>query len=202
MLRLKELRKKSGLTQQELARMLGITQATLSGWENEKFEIDMGSVQKLSSIFSITADYLLGFDGDAGISVASTGVKIPVLGKVQAGIPIDAIEEILDHEEITPEMARQGKHFGLMVRGDSMYPRIVEGDVVIVRCQSDVDNGDIAVVLVNGNDATVKKIKKSPQGITLIPLNTAYDYINYTNEDIERLPVQILGKVVELRGKF
>lgn len=206
MLRLKDLRKSAKMTQQHLATLLGITQATLSGWENGKFEIDINSVKKISQIFNVSSDYLLGFsdipDNPSALLHPKSGIKIPVLGKVQAGIPIDAIEEILDYEEITPEMASQGKHFALMVRGDSMYPRFVEGDVVIVRCQNDVDTGDIAVILVNGNDATVKKIKKSPQGITLIPLNAAYDYINYTNEDIERLPVQILGKVVELRGKF
>lgn len=197
--RLRELRKSHNITQVKLAKMLNVSQGAITNWEQGKSCPDFENQQRLADIYGISLDELLGRDVP---SPRSNGVKIPVLGKVQAGIPIDAIEEILDYEEITPEMASQGKHFGLMVRGDSMYPRIVEGDVVIVRCQSDIDNGDIAVVLVNGNDATVKKVKKSPQGITLIPLNPAYDYINYTNEDIEKLPVQILGKVVELRGKF
>ena len=83
-----------------------------------------------------------------------------------------------------------------------MEPKISDGDVVIVRRQPDVDSGDIAVVLVNGNDATVKRIKKSPQGVTLIPSNPAYEPMYYSNEEIESLPVTILGKVVELRAKL
>lgn len=198
--KLKDLRKQKGFTQVQLSKMLHVQQASISAWENDISKPDFDNQMKLADIYGISIDELLG--RASGSAVVSSGVKIPVLGKVQAGIPIDAIEEVLDYEEITPEMASQGKHFALMVRGDSMYPRFVEGDVVIVRCQNDVDTGDIAVILVNGNDATVKKIKKSPQGLTLIPLNTAYDYINYSNEDIKKLPVRILGKVVELRGKF
>ena len=197
--KLKDLRKQKGFTQVQLSKMLHVQQASISAWENDVAKPDFDNQVKLAELYGVSIDELHGLTTP---SPSGRGVTIPVLGKVQAGIPIDAIEEILDYEEITPEMASQGKHFALMVRGDSMYPRFVEGDVVIVRCQNDVDTGDIAVILVNGNDATVKKIKKSPQGLTLIPLNAAYDYINYTNEDIERLPVQILGKVVELRGKF
>ena len=83
-----------------------------------------------------------------------------------------------------------------------MEPRIKEGDVVIIRKQEDVDTGDVAVVLVNGDSATVKRIKKETSGITLIPNNPAYDPKYYSNEDIQRLPVKIIGKVLELRGKF
>lgn len=122
--------------------------------------------------------------------------------RVVAGIPIDAVEEILDYEEITPEMAAHGEHFALLIKGDSMEPKMSAGDVVIVRKQSDINSGDIAIVLVNGNEATVKKIKKSPEGITLIPTNQAYDYAFYSNDDIINLPVSIIGKVVELRAKF
>ena len=197
MLLLRRLRKKQGLSQQQLANMLGITQATLSGWENEKFEIDNESLRKCSRIFNVTVDYILGND-----SPNCKGVKIPVLGKVQAGIPIEAIEEIADYEEISEDMATKGNYFGLVIRGDSMQPRILDGDVIIVRQQEDVDNGDVAVVLVNGNDATVKKIKKTEVGIQLNPYNPAFDIIFYTNDEIENLPVRIIGKVVELRGKL
>ena len=84
-----------------------------------------------------------------------------------------------------------------------MEPRMLEGDVVIVKRQDDVESGDVAIVLVNGDEATVKKIKKMDTGITLIATNTSvYEPHFYSNEEIETLPVQILGKVVELRGKF
>lgn len=98
--------------------------------------------------------------------------------------------------------ASDGEYFGLQIKGHSMEPKISDGDIVIVRRQPDVDSGDIAVVLVNGDDATVKRVKKSPQGVTLIPSNPAYEPMYYTNAEIESLPVKILGRVVELRAKL
>lgn len=134
---------------------------------------------------------------------AGRGVRIPVLGRVVAGIPIEAVEEVLDYEEITPELAATGEFFALQVRGDSMEPTLRDGDVVIVKKQPTVDSGDIAIVLVNGNDATVKEIKESPSGITLIGHNVAvYTPQFYSNKEIQNLPVQIIGKVVEMRRKF
>lgn len=136
------------------------------------------------------------------IGEPSPRIKIPVLGYVRAGIPIDAVEEVLDYEEISEEMARQGEYFALQIKGDSMEPRIQEGDVVIVRQQSDIDSGDIAVVLVNGNDATVKKFVKHENGVSLVAFNAKYEPMFYTPKEIQELPVSILGKVVELRGKL
>jgi repressor LexA len=130
------------------------------------------------------------------------GVRIPVYGAVAAGIPIEAIEDIVDYEEIDQELAATGEFFGLRIKGSSMEPRICEGDVVIVRRQADADTGDVAIVIVNGYNATVKRIKKETTGITLIPFNPAYEVRYYSAEDVERLPVRIIGKVVELRGKF
>ena len=112
------------------------------------------------------------------------------------------IEDIVDWEEITEELAHTGEFFGLIIKGDSMEPRMLEGDIVIVRQQSDVNSGDIAAVLVNGSETTIKRIKKDSQGIMLIPNNSAYEPMYYSNNEIERLPVQIIGKIVELRGKF
>ena len=197
--RLKELRRGKGITQIQLAQLLNIRQSSISAWENGTANPDFENQRRLADLYGITIDDLLGRVPDVE---RAKGIKIPVLGRVQAGIPIDAIEEILDYEEITDAMARQGEHFGLVVRGDSMFPKIVEDDVVIVRKQDDCDNGDIAVVLVNGNEATVKKIKKTPAGVTLIPLNPAYEMINYSTAEIESLPVRVVGKVVELRRKF
>lgn len=197
--RLRELRRAHNITQVKLAQMLNISQGAVTNWEQGKTCPDFENQKRLADIYGITLDELFG---RSPAPIKNKGVKIPVLGRVQAGIPMDAIEEILDYEEITENMAAQGEYFGLVVRGDSMFPKMVEDDIVIVRKQSDCDSGDIAVVLVNGNEATVKKIKKTPVGLTLIPLNPNYDYISYTAEDVERLPVKIIGKVVELRRKF
>lgn len=197
MLNLKLLRKQYGLSQADVGKVFHASQNTISQWESGTRKPSYEVIQEIARYFNVTVDYILGNDSPNG-----KGVKIPVLGKVQAGIPIEAIEEIADYEEISEDMATKGDYFGLVIRGDSMQPRMLDGDVIIVRQQEDVDNGDVAVVLVNGNDATVKKIKKTELGIQLIPYNPAFDIIFYTNDEIENLPVRIMGKVVELRGKL
>lgn len=193
--RVKQLRKEKKLTQSQIAEKMYVTQATVSAWECGLAMPDGLKLQQLAQILGVTVSSLMG-------ETEQTIYKIPVLGRVQAGIPTSAISEILDYEEIPADVASRGEYFGLLVRGDSMSPRILDGDVVIVRCQPDVENGEIAVVAVNGDDATVKKVRKSAMGITLIPLNPAYNTITYTNEQILSLPVEIKGKVVELRGKM
>ena len=196
--RIKELRQESGISQLELAKKLNIGQGTISNWESGRYEPDIKALQAMSDLFGVTVDYVIGGDRIS----KSKGVRIPVYGDVAAGIPIEAIENIVDYEEIDAAMAATGDFFGLRVKGSSMEPRIREGDVVIVRKQSDADTGDTAIVLVNGDSATVKRIKKEPSGISLIPNNPAYDIRFFTNEEIETIPVRIIGKVVELRGKF
>ena len=133
-------------------------------------------------------------------SYHAKGVRIPVLGRVAAGIPIEAIEDVDDWEEIPESMAKNGEYFALRIKGESMSPKLQPGDVVIVKKQNDVDTGDTAIVLVNGNDATVKQIKKTETGIMLVGLNVeVYQPHFYSNKEIEELPVKIIGKVVESR---
>ncbi|WP_283683421.1 helix-turn-helix domain-containing protein [Parablautia sp. Marseille-Q6255] len=130
------------------------------------------------------------------------GVVINVLGRVAAGIPIEAVTDIIDTEEIPEEMAKTGEFFGLQIHGDSMEPRMCEGDVVIVRQQDDAESGDVVIAMINGNDATCKRLRKYRDGIELISNNPSYDPMFFSNEEIETKPVKIIGKVVELRGKF
>lgn len=197
--RLKKMRIEKNLTQTEIAKMIYISQPAYSKYEMGTASPNPETLKKLAEVLNVSVDYLIGND----VPPERPGyVRIPVLGRVAAGIPIDAIEEVIDWEDISAEAAGDGEYFGLQIKGQSMEPKISDGDVVIVRRQPDVDSGDIAVALVNGNDATVKRIKKSPQGVTLIPSNPAYEPIYYSNEEIESLPVTILGKVVELRAKF
>lgn len=129
-------------------------------------------------------------------------VTINVLGRVAAGIPLEAIEDIIDTEEISEEMAKTGEFFGLQINGDSMEPKFSKGDVVIVRKQDDAESGDIVIAMVNGDDATCKRLKKYQEGIALISTNLAYDPMYFSNKEIEEKPVHIIGKVVELRAKF
>ena len=136
-------------------------------------------------------------------SYHAKGVRIPVLGRVAAGIPIEAVTDVEDWEEIPESMAKNGEYFALRIQGDSMLPEIRQGDIVIVQKQPCVESGEIAIVLINGNDATCKKIQKQESGITLIGYNTAvYPPTFYTRKQIEDLPICILGKVVEVRRKL
>ena len=192
---LKKLRNQKRLSQAKLAEKLGVSASTVAMWESGKREPkDYETLEIIADFFNVNMEVLING------KLAPT--RIPVLGKVVAGIPLEAIQEIIDYEEIPQSLARSGEFFGLQIKGDSMEPKFFEGDVVIVRKQSDIDNGDIAIVLVNGDEATIKKVKKFDGGINLIPTNPNYDVITYSNKDIIEKPVRIIGKVVELRAKF
>lgn len=130
------------------------------------------------------------------------GVIINVLGRVAAGIPITAVEDIIDTEEITEELSRTGDFFGLKIKGDSMTPTICDGDIVIVRQQDDAETGDTIIATINGDEATCKRLRKYKDGIELISNNPGYKPFEFTNEEILEKPVKIIGKVVELRRKF
>ncbi|MEA4934873.1 MAG: XRE family transcriptional regulator [Lawsonibacter sp.] len=201
--RFKELRLKNGFrSQQELATTLYVNQTAVSQWERGITTPSAPILLKLSQMYHVSTDYLLG----KGVTVDShedrRGILVPVLGNVAAGIPIEAVEDILDYEEIDAATAATGEFFALRLKGASMEPRMRDGDVVIIRKQDDADTGDTVVVLVNGDCATVKRIKKGPPGISLIPNNPAYDIMFYSSDEVQQLPVKIIGKVVELRAKF
>lgn len=155
----------------------------------------------ISKYLDISISELIGDDINEVIEKPK-GVQIPVLGDVAAGIPIEAVEDIIDFEEIDEELASKGEFFGLRIKGNSMSPRIQSGDVVIVRVQSDAENGDIVIAKVNGDDACCKRLLKHADGITLLSFNQDYEPLSFNKQDIVSLPVSIIGKVVELRGKF
>lgn len=198
---LKKLRNQKGWSQIEMAKRLCVSQGTYSLWENDKVKIDNESLQKLADFFGVTVDYLLGREDRSGLK-SKRGKWIPVYGEIAAGIPIEAIEDIIDYEEIPEEMAAQGEYIALRIKGDSMEPKISDGDVVIIRRQESVENGQIAAVMVNGDSATLKRIKQEDNGLWLISSNQAYPPIFYTRKECEQLPVRILGRLVELRAKF
>lgn len=203
--RIAQLREEKGLSQLEFAHKVNINNSVMNRIEKGIRPIRDDELIAISKCLGVSIDYLLGNAPAKAVQQKPTGrgVRIPVLGRVVAGIPIEAVEEILDYEEITPELAATGEFFALKIRGHSMEPRMMEGDVVIVRRQDDVESGDVAIVLVNGNEATVKRVKKQEDGITLIANNiSVYEPHYYSNKEIEELPVRILGKVVELRGKL
>ena len=199
--RFREQRIRAGYkSQADLAKLLFVNQTAVSQWERGVTTPSPPILLKLSQIYGVTTDYLLGRDHP---EKSLEGVQIPVLGDVAAGIPIEAVENIVDYEEIDAALAATGDFFALRIKGASMEPRIREGDVVIVRKQEDADTGDTAVVLVNGDSATVKRIKKEPDGgLWLLPNNPAFDPQHFSPSEVAQTPVTIIGKVVELRGKF
>ena len=197
---LKYFRSREGLSQSDLAKKLGVSTSTISMYEVGKREPDFETEEKIADFFNTDLNILRGRDVER---ICSPGaVIIPVLGRVAAGIPMAASEYIIDTEEISQAMAADGEYFGLQVKGDSMEPRIKNGDVVIVRKQSDADDGDLVIALVNGYDAVVKRLKKYKDGIALISSNPIYEPMFFSKSEIEEKPVEIIGKVKELRAKF
>lgn len=137
---LQKLMDRESITQKDIAVIAGVSQQSVSNWLAGKLMPRMGAIEKIAEYFGIAKSDLLEMkDG-----YESKATRIPVLGTVKAGIPITAVQEILDYEEISSEMARCGEYFALRIKGDSIEPRMHEGDVVIVKQQSTVDSGQIA----------------------------------------------------------
>lgn len=206
--RIKLLRDQLGMSQVDFADKINVSKQTLYKYENNIItNIPSDKIEAAAKIGNVSPSYLMGWDNNVipipgGTKHKKAGVSIPVLGRVAAGLPIEAIEDIIDTEEISEEMAATGNFFGLKIHGDSMEPRISSGDVVIVRQQDDAESGDIVIATVNGTDATCKRLRKYRDGIELISNNPAYKPMFFSNEEIVEIPVRILGRVVELRGKF
>lgn len=188
-------------SRQDMCDALGVKYTTFTDWVKGNSYPRIDKIELMANYFGISKADLVE-EHISGAPSKKHGVIINVLGRVAAGIPIEAVEEIIDTEEISAEMARTGEFFGLRIHGDSMEPRMCEGDVVIVRKQDDAESGEIVIATVNGSDATCKRLRKYRDGIELISNNPAYSPMFYRNEEIEEKPVRIIGKVVELRGKF
>ena len=195
--RIKLAREDLKLTKRELAKRLGVHESSINKYEKGLVDIPLSKISELSRVLNVTEAYLMGWEEEK-----KQGLKIPVLGTVAAGIPISAIEDILDYEEVPQSWESQGEFFALRIKGDSMQPKMDDGDVVIVRQQSDANSGDTVIALVNGDDATCKKLQKTDNGIMLVSTNPNYLPMFFTKEEIVTKPVVILGKVVELRSKF
>lgn len=198
--RIKSAREDLKLTKRELAKRIGVHESSINKYEKGLVDIPLSKISELARVLKVTEAYLMGWEEKS--EQPPQGLQIPVLGTVAAGIPISAVEDILDYEEIDSSWKSQGEFFALRIKGDSMQPKIDDGDVVIVRQQSDANSGDTVIALVNGDDATCKKLQKTENGIMLVSTNPNYLPMFFTNEEIVTKPVVILGKVVELRSKF
>ena len=200
MIRIKELREAKGIQQKELAIDIGVSQPTVSDWESGRKVPSAKSTQKLADYFGVSVDYLLGRAELEPWHPPITSVKINVYGTVPAGVPLEANEDIIGAEEIPAEWTHGGKEFfGLRVKGDSMYPKYMDNDIIIVRKQNTCESGQDCVVYINGYDATLKQVKLLPDGgVRLQPLNPSYAPKTYYEGDET---ITIAGVVVEIRRK-
>lgn len=175
-----------------VAKAIGISSASVTYWKQGSTP-RATAIKKIANYFSVSEDYLLG-------KSESNAVRVPVLGTIPAGIPLEAIEDITDYEEVPQDWARGGKEFfALKIKGESMMPEYRDGDVIILRKQSSCDNNEDCAVMVNGCDATFKRVEWLKNGVLLKPLNPVFDTKFYSGEEIENLPVKIIGVFWELR---
>lgn len=201
--RIRLKRKENGYTLEEVAQKLGVSKQTVQRYETGVIaNIPSDKIELLSELFNTTPAYLMGWDANVEkVPMDTDTITIKVYGSVPAGQPIEALENIIGYEEIPAAWTRFGKEFiALVVKGDSMYPKYFEGDTVIIEVTPDCNNGQDAVVYVNGYDATLKEVHKNDDGsITLKPYNPEYPPKTYQPD---KDGVTILGVVKELRRKM
>ncbi|MGI6206366.1 MAG: LexA family protein [Anaerovoracaceae bacterium] len=201
---LRKRRKQLGLTLKEVAQAVGVAEGTVSRWETGDIaNMRRDRIKKLADVLQIQPSEIVGYQIDTPTS-RNSSTRIKVYGKVPAGIPLEAVEDIIDWEDIPEEWLRGDKeYFGLMVEGYSMYPTYQPGDTIICLRQPDCESGQDAVVYVNGYNATLKRVIKQPFGILLQPLNPDPQYeAHFYDYDDPDNPISILGVVVELRRKM
>lgn len=199
--RIKKMRLEKGYTQEKLGSFAGVSKATVNRYECGVItNIPSDKIEKIADALDVEPSYLMGWEEEPP---KPTPYRIPVLGRVAAGIPIDAIQEVLDFEELPKHMENDGyEYFALQINGDSMTPLIMQGDYVIVRRLSTAKHGDIAIVLINGSDAACKRIELTGTELCLVSLNKNYPTLKFTPQEIDELPVLILGRVIEIRRKL
>ncbi len=220
--RLKKAMSDKQMKQVDLCNKTGIDKALISNYLSGKYKAKQDKLHKLAIALDVSEGWLMGYDVDMDrewfeekepseisidnaryIETTTKTIKIPVLGKVPAGVPIEAIQDILGYEEISASMLKSGNnYFALKIDGDSMYPDYKTGDIIIIRQQSDCNSGDDCVVMVNGDDATFKRVIKQEKSIILKPLNNNYEPYYFDEYEILTKPVKIIGIAIEVRRKL
>lgn len=210
--RLKYARELRDVSLEKAGEAVGVHKSTILRWERgntEKFKIPV--LETLANLYSVNPAWLMGYDvpmegNSQSINKDVMGeqvVSIPVLGTVKAGYDYLAQENWIGFVDVETCLVGDGKeYFALKVKGDSMSPVLIENDIVIVKKQDDFENGDIVVAIINGDEATIKKGKKSEAGILLQPLNNTYEPLIFTNEEIKDIPVLVVGIVKQLKREF
>lgn len=183
-----------GISQTALARGLGVRQSTVAMWESGKNNPGYETIIRIADFFGVGVDVLCGAEEQT--------TKVPVLGRVAAGPPRSATEDIIGYEEMSPEVLRGGEFFALRINGESMEPRMKDGDIVIVRRQPCVENGEIAIVLIGQEEATCKRFYRYKEGISLVSINPQYAPMFFSNEELRETKIEVIGRVCELRARF
>lgn len=207
---IKTLRKQHGYSQAELAKKLNVHQTAISQWENGRTSPDKETLIKISELFNVSLDSLLkdlipghhSNDTESNVSAIFTynpKRKIPILGRVAAGLPLYAVENIEGYVACDFQDSDHESYFGLRVHGDSMNAAgICDNDIVIVKQQATVENGQIAVVRINGDDATIKRFRQDGNTVILTPQSYNPDH-QIQIYDISKTPISIIGLAVECR---
>ena len=212
--RVRERRRALHMTQDELAERLGYTsKAAISKIETGVNDIAITKIDAFARALLCDPRYLLGLSDipdqradeladEIEANEPPESVWIPIVGRVAAGQPMYAEDNIEGYKLLDGKTAMTGRFFALRIAGDSMDPEIKKGSIAIVRSQEDADSGDVVIVQVGGCDATCKRIKKTDAGLMLLPANPAYEPAFYTWREVASTPIEIIGKVVEVRTKF
>jgi repressor LexA len=206
--RIEELRKQNGMTLEELGNKVGVGKSTVRKWENGMIaNMRRDKIAKIASALGVSPASLMGWNEEtkrpAEAVPIQDSLRIPLLGSVAAGQPLFDEGNVIGEVLVDPAMAAGDQSlYALKVRGDSMSPKILDGDTVIVREQPDAENGEIVIVTVNGEEGTCKKLQRYPDTLALVSLNPVYEPIVYTWEEVEQLPVRIVGKVIQSRHDF
>lgn len=206
--KIKEFRISKNITQEELGEFLNTTSQTVSRYENGERKTSNDMLFQLADYFNVSInDFFpsLNFNNAEPIDISSNIIKIPVYGTIKAGIPIESQSDIIDYVDIPKDWIIGGKKFyGLKISGDSMFPKYNENDIVIFEQNDDVElyNGKDVAVMINGTESTFKKILVNEQGIVLQPYNMTYDIMMFTKEQVEQLPIRIVGIAREKRTRI
>lgn len=208
---LRTVRESLGYSTYDVNKLCDISPSYLSLMETGKRKPSAIILKKIAPIYNL--NYLDLYEKAGYVDLIDTEVKtdelgnpvadVPLLGTVKAGYDYLAQENWVGTVKVEKSLVGNGsEYFALEVKGDSMAPVFIEGDIVIIHKQNDCENNQIAIVIVNGDEGTIKKVRKTEQGILLQPLNPAYAPMMFTNEEINSIPITIVGIVKQLKREF
>lgn len=198
---LASLRKAKGLTQQELSRILGLSPSSISMYERGEREPSFETMEALADFFNVDMNYLMSGLPSTAIPYSSSEHLAPILGRIPAGYPCFAASEIEGYSPI--DYADTENYFWLRVSGDSMVnAHIFDGDLVLIRRQDCADDGQIVAARVNGDEATLKRFRRSGDTVMLVPENSKYSPIPVPASAFDVGDAAIIGVAVELKRKF